>query len=801
MKFRRSGPLRVALTLAAGLALAGCDSAEDRLARHLANAEEHLAAGAPEKATLELRNALSLDANNVKAHMGMATIYEGQRNFPAMLAHLNKVLESDPTNVDALVKVGQMMMLGNRLDEALTNANEALAAAPQDVAAMVLKAGVSLRLGNFANAVELAQAAIALDPDNPTAHAVLIGERLQAGDAAGARAIADDITTRAPEDLGVALVKLQIVEQEGDEEALIAYMREMVSRFPDQVVLRRGLAQLHIRRDEFDLAEAELRAIAEAAPDDPQPALAVVQFLNSVSGIDAARAELASLVESRADKAPFEIALAELDYAVGAKDEAKARLESMIEREAANADVANSIRLILARQFLRDEKREDALALVQTVLEADAANVDALAIRSALRYDAGEYDAALLDARAALASAPDNAQLLLLSGRTNMRAGNADLAGENFASAMRASGYAPEVTMEYVSYLRLRQRSDAILTVLAEAVARHPSDETLLTELAAAQLRAGDWVGAEETSNRLASVDKDTAQRVRAASLTGRERFDESLALLGELAEGGEGQDSTLASIIQVYARAGRIDEARTFLNDVLTENPANARALLLRGFLSASEDDLEAAEADYRAAVAADPTDPAAALTLARVLMSKGDEAAAIAAAEEAIATVSSTGMLRLFIGGIHEGARRFDEAIAQYRAMFEEQPTSLVAANNLASLLTEHKSDDPEAIAEAARISVVLRNIEVPAFQDTFGWVQHLNGDSELALRHLIPAADGLPDNPYVRYHIGAVYAALGDAAAARPHLEAAVATGPEGFSRYEAARGVLEGLPPAQ
>ena len=623
MKFTYSGSLRLDLVLAAGLALAGCDSAEDRLARHLANAEEHLAAGAPEKATLELRNALSLDANNVQAHMSMAAIYEGQRNFPAMLAHLNKVLEADPTNVEALVKVGQMMMLGNRLDEALTNANEALAAAPQDVAAMVLKAGVSLRLGNFSNAVELAEAAIALDPNNPTAHAVLIGERLQAGDATAARAIADDITARAPQDLGVALVKLQIVEQEGDEDALIAYMREMVSRFPEQVALRRGLAQLHVRRNEFDLAEAELRAIAAAAPDDPQAALAVVQFINTVSGSDAARAELASLVESRTDKAPFEIALAELDYAVGAKDEAQVRLENMIQREETNSDAANSIRLVLARQFLRDEKRDEALALIQTVLEADAANVDALAIRSALRYDSGDYDAALLDVRAALASAPDNAQLLLLAGRTNMRAGNADLAGENFASAMRASDYAPEVTMEYVSYLRLRQRSDAILTVLTEAVARHPSDETLLTELAAAQLRAGDWVGAEETSNRLASVDKNTAQRVRAASLSGRERFDESLALLGELAEDGEEQDSTLASIVQVYARAGRIDEARIFLDEVLTENPANARALLLRGFLSASEDDLEAAEADYRAAVAADPGDPAAALTLARLILS----------------------------------------------------------------------------------------------------------------------------------------------------------------------------------
>lgn len=787
--------------VAASLALSGCESAEDRLAGHLERAGELAAAGEPAKATLEYRNALALDANNLDAHFGMAAIYEAQRNFPAMLAHLNRVLELEPTNVAALVKVGQMMMLGGRLDEALTNANAAITAAPENIEAMVLKAGISLRLGNTETAVELARQAIGLDPTNPTAHAVLIGDRLQAGDMVGAREIADDITLRAPKDLGVALVKLQIIEQGGDEEELVAYLRDMIARFPEQTALRRGLAQLHVRRGETDLAEAELRAIAAATPEDPQPAMAVAQFLNGVSGPDAARKELEALIAARQDKIPFEVALAELDFVEGDKERARTRLEGLIASVGEDQDRANTIRLILARQFLRNDARDEALAQAQAVLAADAANADALAIRSAIRYDAGDFGAALLDVRAALASSPDNAQLLLLSGRANMRAGNADLAGENFANAARASGYQPEITMEYVNYLRLRGRGDATLAVLRDAADRQPQSEVILTELAGAQLRAGDWVGAEETAARLAAIDETTSRQVRAASLSGRERFDESLAVLGELSKESETEQSALASIVQVYARAGRVDEARAFLNDILEENPANGRALLLRGFLNAGENDLPAAEADYRAAMAATPSDAAPALSLGRLMLAQGKEDEAIAMVEQAIPAATDASSLHLLLGGLHETNRRFDDAIAQYRAMLADQPRSLIAANNLASLLTEHHANDPTALNEAATIADALRNVEVPAFQDTFGWVQHLRGENELALRHLIVAAEGLPENPYVRYHLGAVYAALGDGAAARPHLEAAIAAGAGSFSSLEKAKAVLASLPPAQ
>jgi tetratricopeptide (TPR) repeat protein len=45
----------------------------------------------------------------------------------------------------------------------------------------------------------------------------------------------------------------------------------------------------------------------------------------------------------------------------------------------------------------------------------------------------------------------------------------------------------------------------------------------------------------------------------------------------------------------------------------------------------------------------------------------------------------------------------------------------------------------------------------------QDTYGWTLYLNGEFEAALRSLKPAAEALPDNPLVIYHLGMTYASL--------------------------------------
>jgi tetratricopeptide (TPR) repeat protein len=276
----------------------------------------------------------------------------------------------------------------------------------------------------------------------------------------------------------------------------------------------------------------------------------------------------------------------------------------------------------------------------------------------------------------------------------------------------------------------------------------------------------------------LRPLDAAAADRLEAAILTGQGRTDEAVALLermGATAPGGAG--SMASTIVQVYTQTGQRAAAHAFLDDILARDPQNAEALRLRGALLQLDGEDEEAARALRAAIAADPADPAAYLALAALHQAAGRADEAAAATAEGLAAAPDDPLLLLSHAdqlnrhGDHAGA------LAAYEKLYELRPDSVVAANNLASVLSEHWARDPERLARAAEVARRLAGVQNPQIQDTYGWIQFLQGKPDEALRSLIPAAEGLPENPWVRYHIGMAYAALGEAEEAKGHLEAAL------------------------
>lgn len=115
-------------------------------------------------------------------------------------------------------------------------------------------------------------------------------------------------------------------------------------------------------------------------------------------------------------------------------------------------------------------------------------------------------------------------------------------------------------------------------------------------------------------------------------------------------------------------------------------------------------------------------------------------------------------------------------DGAIAIYQGLYERLPNSPIVANNLASLLSTHRSD-PETIDQAYSIARRLRGSSIPAFQDTYGWIAHLRGYSDEAVEHLEAAASALPDEPSVQFHLGMAYSAAERTESAIEQLEKAI------------------------
>ncbi|MEL6208916.1 MAG: tetratricopeptide repeat protein, partial [Pseudomonadota bacterium] len=121
-----------------------------------------------------------------------------------------------------------------------------------------------------------------------------------------------------------------------------------------------------------------------------------------------------------------------------------------------------------------------------------------------------------------------------------------------------------------------------------------------------------------------------------------------------------------------------------------------------------------------------------------------------------------------------------------------------NIIVANNLASLLSAFR-DDEQSQARAAAVARRLRGTDVPAFQDTYGWIAHKQGNFEEALTYLEPAAEALAADPLVQYHLGMTYAALERPEDARAALTRAIEiAGPDStLPQMTRAQETLDGL----
>ena len=129
------------------------------------------------------------------------------------------------------------------------------------------------------------------------------------------------------------------------------------------------------------------------------------------------------------------------------------------------------------------------------------------------------------------------------------------------------------------------------------------------------------------------------------------------------------------------------------------------------------------------------------------------------------------------------------FDGVIAIYETLYEKDTSSLVIANNLASMLATYKDDDA-SLERATRVARRLKGTKTPPLQDTYGWILYRNGQFDEALTYLEPASRGLPDDPIVQFHLAKTYQALGRDDDARAAFQRASDIAPENDPRSQIA-----------
>ena len=766
------------------IALAGCESSEDRAERHFQTALGLIAVGDVQRATVAFNNVFRHDGFHLEARAALAGMLLDSGDTAGAYSQLLRLIEQYPDNAAARRTLAEIAILRADWDEAERHGRAALALDPDSPGVQAIGVALDYRaaiLGEddaardrAAGRAEAMLAALPDDgpgnrPENGVLRQVVIDSRMAREDLGGALAEVERALRARGDDFTLHRMRLNLLARLEDEEGVGRQLRAMFERFPDREEVGTTLIEWHLQRGDLAAAEAFLREVAGEPTGDAQAHAAVAQFLGATRGVEAARDELVRLgaaAEGHANADAFRTMLAEIDFGLGRRAEAIAALEAILE-EAPPGAQTRRIRVVLAQMLGATGAPEAAAAQVEAVLQDDPSNVDALRLRATAAIRGDRPEAAIRDLRSALSQEPRDAALLTLMAQAHERNGARELAGEMLARAVEVSGRAPAESRRYAHFLQRAGRTSAAEGVLSDALRANPDDLSLLQAMADLHLAMRDWPRARAIAEQLRAIPTPDAEAVRgqveAAILVGEGRLDDGIALLeGMVARGADDLTMTAAAVMQSHLRAGRPEAARAYIDDLLAERDGEPMLRLLSAGLHSSVGELAQAEAVLRAVMADAPGLGAAPQMLHGLLLSTGRTDQAEAVLDAALAAQPDSAPLLNLKAESRLRANDYEGALEIYDRLYARDPDNVTLANNLASLLTSFRSD-AESLERGHTIARRLRGLPVPAFQDTYGWIQYRRGNYEDALTHLETAAAAEPGNALIQVHLGMTLAAL--------------------------------------
>lgn len=418
----------------------------------------------------------------------------------------------------------------------------------------------------------------------------------------------------------------------------------------------------------------------------------------------------------------------------------------------------------------------------------------------------GHFSEALAKLEQAHRIAPNNPTIENLLGITETQLGHLDEANHHYREAIRLepSQAAPHRNLGF-NLLSARDYSQAALQ-LHEAVRLEPKDpfghyyllllalatnkdaETTEEASAAGQLLdndpavAADVVEADirtghadDAGARIERLEKShqitVAQEYQIAVLFSRHGyFSQSLRCFRQIASFNPSWENRYnLALAELYA--GQSSEAATLLEALHSERPANADTLTFLGAADELQQKMPEALEAYRAAVAADPSNPDRMLDYTRLLMDTDRYDEAIQMVQAGMAKTSAAAPLQLRLGAIEMIQGKYTEARTAFDAALASDPELDVAYVGLAQTYARQAND-----AEALRILETARE-KMPGhylLEYYFGLLASRLGRGQEAIVALKRASEVEPKSPDPYFELGKLYASQQDWPHAREAFE---------------------------
>ncbi len=630
-----SPALATLLAVFALFTAAGCSS-EKKLQEHLANGARYFAAADYEKAEIEYRNVVQLDATSAEAISKLGIIYYDQGRISMTGPYLARAVELNADDFAARAKLGFLQLAINQRDEAREHALYILERQPDHAEAPILLAesartpeeveaartrlqalpasaagrppvltalaSLDLRLDRLEEARQNLESALQQDANFSPAHAALAFYHRRSNNLEETgRALERASATSAPRSTRRTL-HAQFLLQSDQADAGRAALEAMIRETPDFIPPYIMLAELSARERALDQAAEHVTKALARDPGHPEALLLNGRIKLAQGKTDVAVEDMDRMARAYPGLPQVHFQLGMARYAAGDLTQAASSLRQAITLAPGYVEAI----ILLADLQVRQRAFDDAISALRPLVRERPEAVQAQLILANAFRGKGDLDSALGVYRQLQASFPNNPQTHLLTGtllRAQNKLADARVAFERALTLAPANGFA----FESVVALDVQEgKLDEALRKVDARLAENPSLANVHVLKAGVKSAQRDFAAAEASLQTAISLNPEAAEPHQL--------------------------------LAQVYLASGQTDKAVASLRTAAERNPRNVGVLRTLGTHFQQTGDYVSARDYYEKAIAAEPRDGLALNNLAYLYAEHlGDLARAKALAERA--------------------------------------------------------------------------------------------------------------------------------------------------------------------
>jgi putative PEP-CTERM system TPR-repeat lipoprotein len=724
----------------------------------IARGDRFLAEEKYREAAVEYRNAVGADEKSGLARHRLAQALMMMGELSPAVGEFVRAADLLPDDDDVQLDAARALLQAQQFEDARTRAEIVLKREPKHVEALIVRAHALAGLKDFDLAIESMEDAIEIDPTRSASHVRLGALQRLSGEGEVAESAYKHAVALNPQSPGPHLALANYYWRTGQRQNAEAAVRGALNVDKTNVKSNRALARLLLATNRSAEAEAPLRVIAEHSTELPDK-LVLADYLALRKRYDEAIVILQQLTANAASATAANVRIAGIRYEQGQPQEAHRLLDALIAEQPNNGDLL----VVRGRWQLSEKKIDEALATAQAAINVSPKLAPAHGLLGTVYTTKGQIEDAIKAFNEVVAITPRSLAARVQLARLHLAAG----------------------------------RAEAALDAARDALRVDPTSGDAQFEVARALFATGDLTRAEVELRRVMEVAPNFAdvqllygelQRRRRNRVEARRAYERALEIDPNLVE-------ALAGLVTLDVGDKQLAQARRRVDAQLQKTPDRAPLLLLAARTYATAGDAAAAEKTLRRAIEVDPAFFPAYNVLGQfyVQRSQLDEArreyeALAAKRPNDVAALTMVGMI-LQVQGKH------DEAQKRYEQILAIDKTAAVAANNLAYMYAESGGnlDIALQLAQTAKASAP----DNPDVNDTLGWVYYKRNLASMARDPLEQSAKADPKNATYQYHLGLVYAKIGEIGKARAALEQVLVLQPN-FEKASEVKTALAGLP---